>query len=593
MNRKNYLILPLFAAYSLFSSAADTGADSECLTPVKKAASVLSDRSPFPTKAGKPLFISETLFRLRGKIERLKDLVLEREDQLETDTFVKTAKRKELKDKYHRTKDIPKKLTSAEISLYETQIKESKADLTKLEKEEERLEELDRVALFEFVKRQAKKNSDWRKVVEDELSLEAIKGLDPARTVSLLLGNSIEKPSEILNSEAEKLARKLVKSGYTVLYDADSLLAKTISQAAGKQGVGVTGGQLKTQASGRTLNISNPFSRMQALGAFAKKVIVSPDSLAGNAILFWGRSGATVLDPSKNWQNPYRNWYTKNRELVGELGVHYEHVSQSSRTESFFEGPGKISEVRPQKEIKEEGIEGLKNFRLSQLQDLAETADTIEMGKKLMRDIGGAVYFGSSGPTLFDKEIDSVAEGLSEMGIPAVTGGAGGTMKRVNKVAYEVGVPSVGIPLGGRNTLSSEPVTFNNVHTMTIGTGGYETRIPLLAHNRGIIVMNPGGSGTMQEIATVLSSLAADSTQQQKILFVGKRYYQDLLRNFMASPALPQDLKDRIAVVDTKQEAKKIVQGWLAKGEVDKNSLFTREKITPRNVKEDRSSFQW
>jgi hypothetical protein len=131
-----------------------------------------------------------------------------------------------------------------------------------------------------------------------------------------------------------------------------------------------------------------------------------------------------------------------------------------------------------------------------------------------------------------------------------------------------MGAYSVGVPLGGRATLEQEKVVYKEVQTQTIPTSGYESRIPVLGHNRIAALIAPGGRGTLREIATWLVQ-EAPKENPGLLIFISRNYYEPLVKWLIELP-LPERMRSRIHVVNNEEELFSVVR---------EHQLASEEKI--------------
>lgn len=177
---------------------------------------------------------------------------------------------------------------------------------------------------------------------------------------------------------------------------------------------------------------------------------------------------------------------------------------------------------------------------------------------------GGSVVFGSSGSSVFDPELKAIVKSLAEEGSSIRHGGAGGAMRVAAEGAKDGGGKSIGIPISGRNSLKAERETARDVQDLTLETDGYEARISGLLYGTGLVMIAPGGSGTMREVAATFMRAAVPSENPSLIMLASKNYYQKLYDFYQALP-IPEAIKSNVKIVDTPEQAKAAVEDWKAK----------------------------
>ena len=138
----------------------------------------------------------------------------------------------------------------------------------------------------------------------------------------------------------------------------------------------------------------------------------------------------------------------------------------------------------------------------------------------------GVVIFGSA-RTLpenkYYKQAYALSFRLAKLGYPVLSGGGMGTMKAVNKGAYDAKGKSIGLNI----KLPHEQ--FNNKYTTKSMTFNYFfIRKFFLTYLSRATVVFPGGWGTMDEAYEHLTLLQTKKIKQRPIIFVGKDYYKDV-----------------------------------------------------------------
>lgn len=160
----------------------------------------------------------------------------------------------------------------------------------------------------------------------------------------------------------------------------------------------------------------------------------------------------------------------------------------------------------------------------------------------------------------------AVAVRAAHLGYTVLTGGAGGLMEPANQAAKDWDGDSVGVNLGGHKTERCQ----RGAHTLSLGTSGYEQRIPCLLMGCQRVNVLPGGTGTLKEVATSLTfvnslisalttkkgSLAGyDEDPDFKLIFLSSSYYQGLF-DLMTSLKWGRFLHDegRLVLIDNARE---------------------------------------
>lgn len=398
--------------------------------------------------------------------------------------------------------------------------------------------------------RQILSEPELRRYAREALNLLWLKSIPSRQMVSLSFGNSITDPSASESHEVTTLVREITARNYKVLYDADSKLAPVIAEAAGKFGIGVSIAEnrvLPKGTQGQTvLFFHNPYLKLEAL-TYPEVRIVDPSSVSGKALVVFGNASA-VFDPHNQWGMDLEHWgaYLDRQGL--NTGLKFESVPVITSAANLDLEPHETrGQLPPFIKLNELSLPGL-NFTVQYVKEMAIDGSSI-------RNAAGAVVFGSSG--LHESFIDQtyeVSRRLAELGIPVTTGGAGGMMLVANMAAFDAGGHSIGIPIAGRNQLKEETRVYSEFQTDTVPVSNYASRVGLLMQNREFVVVVPGRSGTMREVATALIELGAKSENSPKIMFVNFSYYQPMVDWLRAGNEIPAPFLRKIALIDDVSE---------------------------------------
>jgi uncharacterized protein (TIGR00730 family) len=114
---------------------------------------------------------------------------------------------------------------------------------------------------------------------------------------------------------------------------------------------------------------------------------------------------------------------------------------------------------------------------------------------------------------------------LGENGFTVMTGGGPGLMEAANRGAREAGGECVACRIRlsfeqGRNNYVDRSVTFRYF---------FVRKVMLVSHSCALIVL-PGGLGTLDELFEVLTLIQTGKIASLPIVFVGKQYWQPLLK---------------------------------------------------------------
>ncbi|MDE2195589.1 MAG: TIGR00730 family Rossman fold protein [Gammaproteobacteria bacterium] len=113
---------------------------------------------------------------------------------------------------------------------------------------------------------------------------------------------------------------------------------------------------------------------------------------------------------------------------------------------------------------------------------------------------------------------------LSDAGFSVVTGGGPGSMEAANKGAYAGKSPSIGLNIQlpheqQRNAYQDIPLSFRH----------FFTRKVMFVKYASAYVVLPGGFGTLDELAEILTLVQTRKTRAIPILLVGSEFWQGLV----------------------------------------------------------------
>lgn len=142
---------------------------------------------------------------------------------------------------------------------------------------------------------------------------------------------------------------------------------------------------------------------------------------------------------------------------------------------------------------------------------------------------------------------------LSDAGFSVVTGGGPGLMEAVNKGAYAGKSPSIGLNI----RLPHEQQT-NRYQDVSLTFKHFFTRKVMFVKYASAYVVLPGGFGTLDELAEILTLVQTGKTRPIPILMVGSQFWGgliDWLRDHLSSEEMiaPEDV-DFMKIVDEPEE---------------------------------------
>ncbi len=392
-----------------------------------------------------------------------------------------------------------------------------------------------------------------------------------SKTLTLLTGAANNADA----NEAVELARSAAKNGYIVFFDADVPTAPLIAEAVGDRGVGitseVTAGSETMLHNSQILSIPNPYLRMKAF-AYSNNRIMTADSVTGFGLLLQkdidgtiNNSDFPILGGLRKWTDNIDGYsfgirdnynflsiqkFKTNNEAIESLRGKKSKYSKYSDYEKYSDTPGIVfAETEPVRLNDGQFIAKLDRRQFSQISNYQrEMTEAVEALRQ--KTPGGAVVFGSSTrESKYDSMVYSISKTIAQSGLAIATGGADGFMRIANDAAINSGGISIGIPLES-GSLWREKSAAKDVHNLTLSTTDYRTRIPLLLYMNNVVVVMPGGKGTLQELATAFVNFASGLNKSQSIIFVANDFYGSLA-NYLKESKLPASVLSRIYLVNS------------------------------------------
>ena len=151
------------------------------------------------------------------------------------------------------------------------------------------------------------------------------------------------------------------------------------------------------------------------------------------------------------------------------------------------------------------------------------------------------------------KQAQQVAKLLSEEGFSVISGGGPGVMEAANRGAAEGPSPSVGL-----NIELPKEQTPNPYQNVSLHFSHFFARKVMFVKYAAAYVVCPGGFGTLDELAEMLTLCQTGKTPNIPIVLINKQFWQPLLHWFETS-LCEQDMIKRedlslFTVVDEPQE---------------------------------------
>lgn len=151
-----------------------------------------------------------------------------------------------------------------------------------------------------------------------------------------------------------------------------------------------------------------------------------------------------------------------------------------------------------------------------------------------------------------------IARKLSDAGFAVISGGGPGIMEAANKGAHAGKSPSVGLNIELPHEQSGNPY-----QDISLRFRHFFTRKVTFVKNSDAVIVMPGGFGTLDELAEVLTLIQTKKSRHVPIILVGSTFWKGLLdwfRNSLESMGLigPHDI-ELMQVIDEPEQVLKAV----------------------------------
>ncbi len=188
-------------------------------------------------------------------------------------------------------------------------------------------------------------------------------------------------------------------------------------------------------------------------------------------------------------------------------------------------------------------------------------AEFVEGFERLSKIAPSVSIFGSA-RTLPDHEYykltESIARELSDSGFTVVSGGGPGIMEAANKGAFDGKSPSVGLNISLPNEQSGNPY-----QDITLKFRHFFSRKVMFVKYASAYVVLPGGFGTLDELAEILTLVQTGKSRKIPIILVQSDFWSGLLAWFSDTllkdnTISPEDM-DLFQVVDDPSDVVKAI----------------------------------
>jgi len=156
---------------------------------------------------------------------------------------------------------------------------------------------------------------------------------------------------------------------------------------------------------------------------------------------------------------------------------------------------------------------------------------------------------------------ESLGRALVQAGFAVVTGGGPGIMEAANKGACEAGGESVGL-----NIHLSHEQRPNKYQTMSLSFEYFHSRKVCLAKYSTGFVVFPGGFGTLDELAEVLTLIQTQKLKPFPVFLVGSEYWRGLYEWFaqtlVAEGAIAEDDLRLFKIIDDVAQVPEMIRAY-------------------------------
>ncbi|HKJ10479.1 MAG TPA: TIGR00730 family Rossman fold protein, partial [Gammaproteobacteria bacterium] len=148
---------------------------------------------------------------------------------------------------------------------------------------------------------------------------------------------------------------------------------------------------------------------------------------------------------------------------------------------------------------------------------------------------------------------EQIAQALSDAGFSVVSGGGPGIMEAANKGAYAGKSPSIGLNIQLPHEQAGNPYQDIALHFRHF----FSRKVMFVKYASAYVVL-PGGFGTLDELAEILTLVQTGKTRRIPIILVGSKFWSGLVEWFKQTlveegTISAQDL-DLFKVIDEPQE---------------------------------------
>lgn len=183
-------------------------------------------------------------------------------------------------------------------------------------------------------------------------------------------------------------------------------------------------------------------------------------------------------------------------------------------------------------------------------------AEFVEGFEKLSHVAPSVSIFGSARTSPDDPDYgltETIARKLSDSGFSIISGGGPGIMEAANKGAMEGKSPSVGVNIVLPHEQAGNPYQDVSLHFKHF----FARKVMFVKYASAYVVL-PGGFGTLDELAEILTLVQTGKSRRIPIVLVGSEFWQGLLdwfeQTLVARGMISPEDMDLFQVIDEPDE---------------------------------------
>jgi uncharacterized protein (TIGR00730 family) len=170
-----------------------------------------------------------------------------------------------------------------------------------------------------------------------------------------------------------------------------------------------------------------------------------------------------------------------------------------------------------------------------------------------------------------------IARKLSDAGFAVISGGGPGIMEAANKGAHAGKAPSVGLNIELPHEQSG-----NQWQDISLRFRHFFTRKVTFVKNSDAVIVMPGGFGTLDELAEVLTLIQTKKSRHVPIILVGSEFWKGLLHWFETALLPmglinPEDMKLMQVIDDPDQVLEAVLAFYEDRGEAEPHAAKSDE----------------